>query len=204
MDFTTIREFAKDEFTERKSVFIGQIAPVEDDTQAMEFINSIKKEHRDATHNCWAYILKNGVRRQSDDGEPQGTAGAPISEVVMREGITDVAVVVTRYFGGILLGAGGLIRAYSHGAKIAVDATTRASYFSCKTFQFKIDYNSYNKFMSVTADLECIIEDTIFEEAVIIKGYSLPDNYDGIVKYLTEITSGKVEFVDFEDCDKLF
>ena len=104
------------EFVERKSRFIGHIAPVRDEAEALDFLSRIRAEHRDASHNVFAYILReNGVKRMSDDGEPQGTGGVPVLEVLEREGLTDVAVVVTRYFGGILLGAGGLVRAYSHG-----------------------------------------------------------------------------------------
>ena len=124
-EYTTILDRAEDEFVERKSRFIGAIAPVETEEEALDFIAQIKHQHRDATHNTYAYVLKNGVKRYSDDGEPQGTAGVPMLDCLEKEGLVDVAVVVTRYFGGILLGAGGLVRAYSHGAKIAVDAASR-------------------------------------------------------------------------------
>ena len=114
LEYTTIHDRAEDEFTERKSRFIGFIAPVETEQQALDFINEIKQKHRDATHNTYAYLLKNGVKRYSDDGEPQGTAGVPMLDCLEKEGLTDVAVVVTRYFGGILLGAGGLVLSLIH------------------------------------------------------------------------------------------
>lgn len=110
------------EFTEKRSRFLGHIRPVESEEEARAFISQVKKEHYDARHNCWCYLLRGGVERYSDDGEPQGTAGLPMLEVFRREGVTDMVCVVTRYFGGVLLGAGGLLRAYTRSAKDALDA----------------------------------------------------------------------------------
>lgn len=118
--------FGEDEFTEKKSRFIGRIWPVESEEEALAKIQEMKKQHYDATHNCWAYIIRDGAVRFSDDGEPGGTAGMPMLQVLQREGLFNVVCVVTRYFGGILLGAGGLVRAYTHGAKIAVDAAGKS------------------------------------------------------------------------------
>lgn len=120
--YRTIAAPAQEEFVEKRSRFIGQIAPVEGEEEALAFINAVRERHREATHNVYAYILReNQMTRFSDDGEPQGTAGKPVLEVVQREGLVDVAVVVTRYFGGVLLGAGGLVRAYTQSAKSALD-----------------------------------------------------------------------------------
>ena len=114
---------ASAEFIERKSRFIGTIWKVETEEEALAHIKEMNEKHRDATHNVYAYIIKeNNIMRYSDNGEPQGTAGMPTLEVLRREGITNVLCVVTRYFGGILLGAGGLVRAYAHSAKIALTA----------------------------------------------------------------------------------
>jgi uncharacterized YigZ family protein len=118
--------FGEDEFIEKKSRFIGRIWPVETEEAALEKIQEMEKKHYDATHNCWAYIIKDGAVRFSDDGEPGGTAGMPMLQVLQREGLHNVVCVVTRYFGGILLGAGGLVRAYTKGAKIAVDAAGKS------------------------------------------------------------------------------
>ena len=118
--------FGEDEFIEKKSRFIGRLWPVETEEAALEKIQEMKKKHYDATHNCWAYIIKDGAVRFSDDGEPGGTAGMPMLQVLQREGLYNVVCVVTRYFGGILLGAGGLVRAYTKGAKIAVDAAGKS------------------------------------------------------------------------------
>lgn len=122
MSYRTITKEADAEFTERRSRFIGHAMPVSSEEDALAFVAMIKEQHGDATHNVWAYNLKNGRQRYSDDGEPQGTAGPPVLEVLQKERLVDAAVVVTRYFGGVLLGAGGLVRAYSHGAKLALEA----------------------------------------------------------------------------------
>ena len=116
----------EDEFTEKKSRFIGRIWPVETEEEALCHIADMRKQHYDATHNCWAYIIRDGAVRFSDDGEPGGTAGMPMLQVLQKEGLFNVCCVVTRYFGGILLGAGGLVRAYTKGAKIAVDAAGKS------------------------------------------------------------------------------
>lgn len=109
-------------FTEKRSEFLGHVRPVESEEEARAFVAEMKKKYYDARHNCWCYIIKDGPERYSDDGEPQGTAGIPMLEVFRREGVCNVVCVVTRYFGGILLGAGGLLRAYTKSAKDALDA----------------------------------------------------------------------------------
>ena len=119
-------QYGEDEFVEKKSRFIGRVWPVETEEEALAKIQEMKKQHYDATHNCWAYVIKDGPMRFSDDGEPGGTAGNPMMQVLQRENIYNVVCVVTRYFGGILLGAGGLVRAYTKGAKIAIDAAGKS------------------------------------------------------------------------------
>ena len=122
-EYKTVREFAFDEFVEKKSRFIGHIAPVSTEEEAIAFINEMRAKYRDATHNVYAYSLReNQIKRASDDGEPQGTGGVPVLNVLNGNGLVDVCCVVTRYFGGTLLGVGGLVRAYAEGAKIAVAA----------------------------------------------------------------------------------
>ena len=121
--YRTVRHRASAEFIERKSRFIGHICPVQTQEEAVAFIQEQKSKYWDATHNVYAYVLREGqTRRYSDDGEPQGTAGIPVLDVLLKEELTDCVVVATRYFGGILLGTGGLVRAYGHTSKIAVDA----------------------------------------------------------------------------------
>ena len=121
-EYMTLRSPCSGEIEEKRSRFIASAAPVETEEQAVEFINSVKAANRKARHNVYAYILREGnISRYSDDGEPQGTAGQPILNVLEREGVQDVLCIVTRYFGGILLGAGGLCRAYTKAAKDALD-----------------------------------------------------------------------------------
>ena len=120
-EYKTVRKNAQDQFVEKRSRFIGYACPVQTEQEALDFITSKKSEHWDASHNVYAYILRDGTMRFSDDGEPQGTAGQPILNVLEREGVQDVLCVVTRYFGGILLAAGGLCRAYTKAAKDALD-----------------------------------------------------------------------------------
>ena len=134
------------EMEEKKSIFIGHATPVRNEDEARAFIESKRREYHDATHNCYAYLLNNGaVARYSDDGEPSGTAGVPILNVVKMSGATDLAVVVTRYFGGILLGAGGLVRAYTSAAKIAVDASGLAVFEEYSLAKITVTYSDYQR-----------------------------------------------------------
>ena len=162
MEYKTIAERCEARFIEKKSEFIGYLAPVETEEQAVEFINEIRSMHRKATHNCYAYILRdNSAARHSDDGEPSGTAGVPIYEVLRKEGLTDVACVVTRYFGGILLGAGGLVRAYTRGAKDAVDTAKIKVMALAEQLELSVEYSLYGRLPQIFAefDVRVISED---------------------------------------------
>ena len=191
-EYTTIYDRAEDSFIERKSEFIGHIAPVETEEQALAFIAEIKKKHHDATHNTHAYILRNGVKRYSDDGEPQGTAGVPMLDCIEKEGLVDVAVVVTRYFGGILLGAGGLVRAYSHGAKIAVDAAKRKLMTTCTLLSLEMDYSFYGRINYILPQYTCRVEDTDFGAVVTTKVLFKQDQVEKFVKEVTELSAALV------------
>ncbi|MBQ8598593.1 MAG: YigZ family protein [Oscillospiraceae bacterium] len=199
-EYVTIAERAEDDFFERKSQFIGYIAPVTTEEEALAFLAEIRAKHRDARHNCFAYILKNGVKRASDDGEPQGTAGVPILEVVEREGITDVIVVVTRYFGGILLGAGGLVRAYAHAAKLAVDAAQRKVMSPAVLVEMKMDYNQYGRINNVLSKYTAIVQDTQFTDLVTMRILFIERDVDSFRAELTELTAATVEAVEVERC----
>lgn len=191
-EYTTILGSAQDEFVERKSRFIGYIAPVETEEEAMAFIAQIKQQNRDATHNTYAYILKNGVKRYSDDGEPQGTAGVPMLDCIEKEGLVDVAVVVTRYFGGILLGAGGLVRAYSHGAKIAVDAAQRKLMTTCTLLGMELDYSFYGKLNYILPKYVCRVEQLDFGAVVSMKVLFKQDQCEAFIKEVTEMSAALV------------
>ncbi len=165
--YKTVERFSSDEFVVKKSRFIGYAAPVKTNDEAVDFINSIRAKHRDATHNVYAYCLRDGqIRRYSDDGEPQGTAGLPLLDVVLKEGVTDCAVVATRYFGGVLLGASGLVRAYTNTAKIALDSAGIITMASCKIGQIVCDYNFYGKLQTMLSSFGVVTEDTEFSESV--------------------------------------
>ncbi|MCQ2486047.1 MAG: YigZ family protein [Clostridia bacterium] len=169
MEYRTIGCEASDEFIERKSRFIGYVKPVTTQEDAVTFINEIKSKHWDATHNVYAYVLRDGqVRRYSDDGEPQGTAGIPVLDVLLKENVTDCVVVATRYFGGTLLGAGGLVRAYSHTAKIALEAGGIVTMKLCKVLQCTCDYNFYGRLNSLVPEMGGAITDSDFAENVTV------------------------------------
>ena len=155
-------QFGEDEFIEKKSRFIGRIWPVETEAEALEKIQEMKKQHYDAPHNCWAYIIRDGAVRFSDDGEPGGTAGMPMLQVLQREGLYNCVCVVTRYFGGILLGAGGLVRAYTKGAKIAVDAAGKSMKRVWSCLYVPCPYTFYERVKLEVAAWGGIIRDTQF------------------------------------------
>ncbi len=191
-DYTTINGRAEASFIEKKSEFIGYIKHTETDEEAVDFINEIRSMHRKATHNVYAYILRNGsITRYSDDGEPQGTAGVPVFEVLRKEGLTDVCCVVTRYFGGILLGGGGLVRAYSHSAKIAVDASERMIMCSCYPMEITADYNLYGRLTNILPEFEVKITDTVFETEVTVKLLCKEHLADMLTEKLIDISCGK-------------
>ena len=169
-EYKTIAKRACDEFTIKRSRFIGHICPVETQEQAVDFINEIKSKYWDATHNVYAYVLREGQSsRYSDDGEPQGTAGMPMLNVLIKEGLTDCAVVVTRYFGGIMLGAGGLVRAYSQGSKAAVDAGGIITMAKCSILTVDCDYNFYGRLSSLIPEYNGTVLDTAFADGVTVK-----------------------------------
>ena len=161
---------AESEFTEKRSRFITHLYKVETEAEARARIEEMKKKYYDARHNCWCYLLQEGgVVRYSDDGEPQGTAGMPALNVLQKEELTDCVLVVTRYFGGILLGGGGLVRAYSHAAKIAVDAGGIVTRAECSIVKIRCDYTFYGRLASLIPEQGGIVEDTAFEDVVTVK-----------------------------------
>ncbi len=190
--YKTIRTASSDEYIVKKSRFIGHIMPVTTQEQALEFIQSVSKKHWDATHNVYAYIIREtGVKRYSDDGEPQGTAGIPVLDVLEKTGVTDCAVVVTRYFGGIMLGAGGLVRAYSHSASIAVAAGGIVTRAMCARLKVTCDYYFYGKLSSLVPESGGVIEDTIFEDNVTLVFRMPLEIIDGFNAKLIDVSNGR-------------
>lgn len=188
--------FGEDEFTEKKSRFIGRIWPVESEEEALTRIQEMKKKHYDATHNCWAYILRDGAVRFSDDGEPGGTAGMPILQVLQREGLYNVVCVVTRYFGGILLGAGGLVRAYTKGAKIAVDAAGKSMKRVWTALYLPCPYPYYERVKLEIEKFDGIIRQTDFGTEVELELLFPEVKTQAFLDRLTDMTAGTVEAME--------
>ena len=203
-EYKTIKSASSDEFIVKKSRFIGYVKPVKTQEEALEFINEIKSKHWDATHNVYAYTLKEGgIRRFSDDGEPQGTAGIPSLDVLLKEEVVDCCVVVTRYFGGIMLGAGGLVRAYSHGAKIALDAGGSITMSLCKIVRVKSDYNFYGRLVPLICEEGGIVEDTQFTDNVEVTFRIPEDKVPFFESRLVDVSCGKFhsEVIDEKFCE---
>ena len=190
-NYKTLHEFSSDEIIIEKSTFIGYAKPIKTEEEAVEFINEIKKKHKDATHNVWAYTVgKNmNIQRYSDDGEPQGTAGIPTLEVIKKEDLRDVVVVVTRYFGGVKLGAGGLVRAYTKGAKIGIESAKIVEKVLYKEVRIKIDYNQLGKVQNEIMNMKYFVKDTLYLDDVELIIYSRKEKVDELVNKITDITS---------------
>ena len=185
--------YGEDEFIEKKSRFIGRCWLVETEEEALARIQEMKKQHYDATHNCWAYIIKDGSMRFSDDGEPGGTAGNPMMQVLQREQLYNVVCVVTRYFGGVLLGAGGLVRAYTKGAKIAVDAAGKSMKRVWSVLYVPCPYSFYERVKLEVAAFDGIIRDTQFGAEVELEILVAEPMRDAFLEKLTDLTSATVE-----------
>lgn len=196
-NYRTLHEFGTDEITIEKSVFIGYAKPIKSEEEALEFINEIKKKHKGATHNVWAYTVGQNmnIQRYSDDGEPQGTAGIPTLEVIKKEDLRDVAVVVTRYFGGTKLGAGGLVRAYTKGAKLGLEAGKIIYKVMYQEVKVKIDYTQLGKVQNELMNLGYFIKDTVYEDNVEIIVYSKLEDVEKLSEKMIDITSGTGKIV---------
>lgn len=194
-NYKTLHKFGVDEYIVEKSTFIGYAKPIKTEEEAIEFINEIKKKHKDATHNVWAYTVGKtmNIQRYSDDGEPQGTAGIPTLEVIKKEDLRDVVVVVTRYFGGVKLGAGGLVRAYTKGAKIGIDAAKVIEKVMYKEVRIKIDYNQLGKVQNEIMNMNYFVKDTIYEDNVEIIVYSRLEEVKVLTDKMIDITSATAE-----------
>ncbi len=193
MDYKTIAERCEARFIEKKSEFIGYLAPVETEEQAVEFINEIRAMHRKATHNCYAYILReNSAARHSDDGEPSGTAGVPIYEVLRKEELTDVVCVVTRYFGGVLLGAGGLVRAYTRGAKDAVDTSKIKVMALAEQLELSVDYSLYGRLPQIFVEHDVRVLSEEFADHVAITLNVRDELSDKLKDKLIDSCNGKI------------
>ena len=194
-NYKTLHKFGVDEYIVEKSTFIGYAKPIKTEEEAIEFINEIKKKHKDATHNVWAYTIGENmnIQRYSDDGEPQGTAGIPTLEVIKKEDLRDVVVVVTRYFGGIKLGAGGLVRAYTKGAKVGIEAGIVIEKVKYSEVKIKIEYTQLGRIQNEIMNLGFKVKDTIYSEDVELIVYVRNEEANSLMDRIIDITSGTAD-----------
>ncbi len=193
--YKTLLHEAQDEVIINKSRFIGYASPVKTAEEALAFLERIRQKHRDATHNCYAYIIGQnaGVMRYSDDGEPGGTAGLPIIEVMKARQVVDCAVVVTRYFGGVLLGAGGLVRAYSHTCALALNAAQVCEMHPTETWLMEVAYPLWDKVQHTLKSLPIRLESTEFTAAVTFELSVKAAQSEYVRAELTRVTDGRIE-----------
>ena len=189
---TVLRE-AEDDFVEKRSRFIGYAKPVSTEAEALAFIAEKRSKHWDASHNVYAYILRGGIMRYSDDGEPQGTAGVPVLDIIKKSGADDVCVVVTRYFGGILLGAGGLVRAYAAGAKAAIDAAEIVTYENYTEFKLVSGYSEYQKLEYELPRYHVKVDSTDFGGDVTLKLAIRAVDYESFAARVSELFAGRIK-----------
>ena len=200
-DYKTLKRSAHDEFIVNKSRFIGYAAPCQSEEEALAFLKTIREKHRDATHNCYAYVIGEnaGVMRYSDDGEPGGTAGLPMMEVLKSRGVVNCCAVVTRYFGGVLLGAGGLVRAYTKGCAIALDAAQVVVMQLSQKLLLDVPYPLWDRVSHTMKSLPVLIEETRFgasvEATVLVRVKDLED----VTQKLTALTDAKAQWLALDE-----
>lgn len=199
MEYKTIESRTESRFEEKKSEFIGHIAPVSSEEDAIAFINEIRQANRKARHNCYAYILTDKTARHSDDGEPQGTAGVPIYEVLQKEGLSGVCCVVTRYFGGILLGAGGLVRAYTKAAADAVSSAVIKEMAYAVRAEIAVDYSTYGKLAKIFGEFGVKTDEENFNDSVTLSVYVRQELADDFFKALTNACSGNIRITPVDE-----
>lgn len=195
--YRTIGKEACIEMIEKRSRFIASAKPVKTEAEALEFLNSLRQKYWDATHNVYAYIIEdNNIMRYSDDGEPSGTAGMPVLDILKKEGLTNIAVVVTRYFGGILLGTGGLVHAYSKSAKLGVTEAGIIDMLLCRKLTISCDYTMLGKIQSELHNMDVIIGDTEYTDNVQIPIQIPVNDYDRVRAAIVELTNAKAILTD--------
>ena len=180
------------EYVEKKSRFLGRVFAVSSEDEARALLEAVKREHYDARHNCWCYILKSGQKRYSDDGEPQGTAGQPMLEVFRRAGVENVCCVVTRYFGGILLGTGGLLRAYTRSAKDALDAAGIAQVRQWAQTVVECPYPLLERVKLEIAAAQGILGEVSYGAQVRLPALLPVEHWPAYAARITELTAGKI------------
>ena len=192
--YTTVRGEGVFEYEDRKSVFIGTAVPVATEQDALAFISFIKKKYPDARHHVYAYVLReNSTMRFSDDHEPQGTAGMPVLDAIRKNGCTDTAVVVIRYFGGTLLGTGGLVRAYSAAAVGALEMAEIITYDIYTEIKLVASYSDYQRITPIISDFNFRVLDTAYSDSVVINGRIAKTRAEAFINNINEATSGRAK-----------
>ena len=192
--YMTVKDRGIAEIVEKRSRFIATVIPIENEAQALEFLDSMRRKYWDATHNVYAYITReNNIERYSDDGEPSGTAGVPVLDMLKKEGLTNIAVVVTRYFGGTLLGTGGLVHAYSKSAKAGVEAAGRLEMILCGELNIECDYALLGRIQNELHKWETIDGYTDYSDKVKLSLYTPCGDTDRIVAGLIDATNSNIK-----------
>ena len=184
---------SRTEFTEKRSRFIGHVWPVDSEEQARARIEETKKQHYDARHNCWCYLIRGGAVRYSDDGEPQGTAGQPMLNVFQREGVENVCCVVTRYFGGILMGAGGLVRAYTQSAKDALDAAGISVVRRWVAMEVPCSYGQFEAMRREVLSFGGVVENVDYGADVVLSCLLPEEKAEGFAARILDVSAGTIQ-----------
>lgn len=200
-EYKIVYEGGEGEIIEKKSRFIATIVPVKEEEEAIQFIERMKKKYWDATHNCSAYVIgkRQEIQRCSDDGEPSQTAGRPMLDVLLGEGIHDTAVVVTRYFGGTLLGTGGLVRAYGRAVKEGLFNSKIVTKYQAKRYQIKTDYNGIGKLQYIMGQMGLTALDTEYTEIVSVDALVPLGKDEEFLKKVVELSSGKAKIEELDE-----
>ncbi len=198
--YLTLRNSASDEVIINKSRFIGYASPVETEEEALAFLQTIRQKHKEANHHCYAYVIGTnaGIMRYSDDGEPGGTAGMPMIDYLKTKKLVNCVVVVVRYFGGVLLGTGGLVRAYTQGVKIAVDAAKIISMELTQIDECEVAYPLWDKFKYEASFLPVQIQNVRFASSVSFSLLTRNIDHDSVLEALTRVTDGKLDYLPDE------
>ena len=198
--YTTVQKHSIFEYEDRKSIFIGEAAPASSEADALDFIAYVKKKYPDANHHVYAYVIReNSIMRFSDDREPQGTAGMPVLDIIRKNGCTDTVIVVTRYFGGTLLGTGGLVRAYGAAALGALKEANIITYDIYSNYKLTVSYSDYQKILTALSEFGFRSIDTDYSDNIEILGKIKKDSSEIFIKKLIEITSDRIQYELLEE-----
>ena len=199
--YTTVQKHSIFEYEDRKSIFIGEAAPASSEADALDFIAYVKKKYPDANHHVYAYVIReNSIMRFSDDREPQGPAGMPVLDIIRKNGCTDTVIVVTRYFGGTLLGTGGLVRAYGAAALGALKEANIITYDIYSNYKLTVSYSDYQKILTALSEFGFRSIDTDYSDNIEIVGKIKKDSSEIFIKKLIEITSDRIQYELLEEC----